>query len=220
MDENQINKPKELKVILLGDSGVGKTNLINTSVGKLFEEKSSSTINATSSKINYEINGQKYEVNLWDTAGQERYDSITKIFLKNSEIVLFVYDITDEKSFESLDKWIINVKEMLDNHYISAILGNKMDLFLNENVKEEDARDYAQSKGMKFQLVSAKDNPKIFSIFLRELIEELEGLSKYPERVSIKLNEETKGKKNVFAKLLFFIYYYFFLLIKYYYYHI
>ena len=188
MEEETNQTPKEIKAILLGNSGVGKTNLINTSVGKKFEEGYNITLNISFCQKSYEIDGEQYSVNLWDSAGQEAYDSITKIFLKNAKIVIFVYDITDKASFDALEKWITYAKEVINNNYVSAILGNKVDLFINESVKEEDARNYAHSKGMKFQLVSAKENPKLFSIFLKELIQELKESSENEESKSIKLN--------------------------------
>ena len=186
--DNQQNN--SMKVILLGNSGVGKTNLINTCVGQQFQEDTTVTTSGTFSQKNIKIGDETYDLNLWDTAGQEKYESITKIFLKKSEIVIFVYDITDIKSFNDLEKWIKLTEEMIDNDHICGIVGNKEDLYSIEQVKGETARKYADSKKMQFQLVSAKDNPIGFINFLVDLVIEHKGLSKPEKRETIGLNKE------------------------------
>jgi len=187
-----------MKVILLGNSGVGKTNLINTSVGQQFQEDTSVTTSGSFSQKNIKIGDEEFSLNLWDTAGQEKYESITKIFLKKSEIVIFVYDITDIRSFNDLEKWINLTEEMIDNEHICGIVGNKEDLYSVEQVKAETARKYADSKKMQFQLVSAKDNPAGFINFLKELVMEHKGLSKSERRDTIGLRKENhkNSKKN------------------------
>ena len=191
-------KNNSMKVILLGNSGVGKTNLINTCVGQQFQEDTSVTTSGTFSQKNIKIGDETYDLNLWDTAGQEKYESITKIFLKKSEIVIFVYDITDIKSFNDLEKWIKLTEEMIDNDHICGIVGNKEDLYSIEQVKGEIARKYADSKKMQFQLVSAKDNPAGFINFLKDLVMEHKGLSKLEKKETIGLSEENhKNSKKI-----------------------
>ena len=191
-------KNNSMKVILLGNSGVGKTNLINTCVGQQFQEDTTVTTSGTFSQKNIKIGDETYDLNLWDTAGQEKYESITKIFLKKSEIVIFVYDITDIKSFNDLEKWIKLTEEMIDNDHICGIVGNKEDLYSIEQVKGETARKYADSKKMQFQLVSAKDNPAGFINFLKDLVMEHKGLSKLEKKETIGLSEENhKNSKKI-----------------------
>ena len=198
MEKTDDQQNNSMKVILLGNSGVGKTNLINTSVGQNFQEDTSATTTGTFSQKNIKIGDEIYTLNLWDTAGQEKYESITKIFLKKSEIVIFVYDITDAKSFKDLEKWIKLTEEMIDNDHVCGIIGNKEDLFSREQVKGETAKKYADSKKMQFQLVSAKDNPAGFINFLKELVVEHKGLSKPEKRDTIGLSKENykTSKKN------------------------
>jgi Ras-related protein Rab-1A len=190
MEKENEQQNNSMKVILLGNSGVGKTNLINTSVGQDFQEDTVATTTGTFSEKNLKIGEETYSLNLWDTAGQEKYDSITKIFLKKSEIVIFVYDITDVNSFNGLEKWIKLAEEMIDNEHVCGIVGNKEDLYTKEQVKGEMARKYAESKKMQFQLVSAKDNPIGFINFLVDLVIEHKGLSKPEKRETIGLNKE------------------------------
>ena len=96
----------EYKVIFLGNSGVGKTQLINSILGNKFDSESLSTTNATFLSKYIKIKKKNYKINLWDTAGQEIYKSITSLFVKGSCIVIFVYDITDQTSYDDLEFWI------------------------------------------------------------------------------------------------------------------
>ncbi len=85
---------------------------------------------------------------------------------------------------------------MIDNQFVSGLVGNKMDLYINEQVKEDDARKFAESKEMQFQLVSAKDNPQSFQLFLKDLVEELVGVSKSQTKVSLRLSDIKVDNKN------------------------
>ena len=121
----------DIKVILLGNSGVGKTNLINRSLGNKFNEEEQTTTSASFFAKELEINNQKCVVNLWDTIGQEKFRHLTKIFFNNSKIAIFVYDITNRESFEQLPSWIKDVEEQLGPDIVKGVIGNKMDLFFN-----------------------------------------------------------------------------------------
>ena len=116
---------EDIKVILIGDSGVGKTNLINVSLGRTFNEKENSSLSASYSKKVITINNEKYVLSLWDTIGQEKLRTLSKLFFKNSKIVIYVYDITNLESFNGLESWNKDVKEMVgdDDTIIKAIVG-------------------------------------------------------------------------------------------------
>ena len=169
-DKDDIDdEEEELKVILVGEMGTGKTSLINTAIGLKFQEKlASTTTNSIVNKV-MKINGKSYSINLWDTIGQEKYRSLTKIFLKGSKIVIFVYDITNLQSFQELNYWFDCTKDIINEKIVMGIVGNKSDLFLKEEVKESDARELAKQKGFEFALTSAKD-PLIFCEFLEKLV--------------------------------------------------
>ena len=160
---------KEIKAILFGDVGVGKTNLINVSVGMAFNNSEKSTISNSFVTKKANINKQKYNIDLWDTAGQEKYYQITKIFFKGSNIIIFVYDVTSKSSFEGLSKWMDMAKETTDGQYVCGIVGNKNDLYLQAKVDENEAKALAESKGYKFKLVSAFKDPKGIQDFIDEL---------------------------------------------------
>ena len=166
-DENKI------KIILLGQSGVGKTNIINIAIGKPFNEKEGSTIASSFVEKKIKVDGAEYLLNLWDTIGQEQFRQLTKLFYSNSNIVIFVYDITNKKSFEELNYWLKDVENHLGNDFIKAIIGNKKDLFLKEEVKEEEGEEFAKNIGAKFLYFSAKnDNAKILEDFLIDSIKD------------------------------------------------
>ena len=184
----------EIKSILLGEHGVGKTNLINAAIGQNFQENTKATITCNYISKKYNINGTNYIMKIWDTAGLEKYRSLTKLFYKNSNIVIFVYDITRQKTFDELEFWTNELQKSIDNFYVKAIVGNKTDLFENEQVDEEVAKDYAKNKRSSFKLVSAKENPKDFCKFLEELlISYNKKISKEKKSNKIKLNTDNTG---------------------------
>ena len=184
---------KEIKVILVGMSGTGKTNLINAMVGKKFD---SDVISTTTSSFVHKImiiNNKKYPLEIWDTAGQERYRSLTELFIKDSDIVIFVYDITSRNSFEEIDYWVTIVKNILGESPIFWLAGNKKDLFLEEVINEEEGQGKAEEIGAFFKLTSAKTGIGI-NDFIEQLLEEF-----IKKNGTIKINnnekEENKGQR-------------------------
>ena len=135
-----------IKVILLGDSGVGKTNLINIANGGSFNENQavSSASSFCIKKLN--VNGKEYNIKLWDTVGQEKLRTLTKLFYSDSKIVIFVYDITRKVTFEEIKNyWVKDIEEKLGKDIIKGVVANKMDLFLKEEVSREKGEEYAKS---------------------------------------------------------------------------
>ena len=165
---------KNIKAILIGNAGVGKTNLINITIGKEFNENQASTLGQTFSKKKIEIDGNVYNIDLWDTIGQESLKSINKLFYKNSRIVIFVYDITNLKSFEDLESWISEVDTQIGlKNCIKGIVANKIDLFLKEEVSDEKGEQYAKSIGAKFLQISAKtSDPQAFINFITDMLKD------------------------------------------------
>ena len=186
---------KNIKAILLGCVGVGKTNLINACCGRpfLYNERSTITSNYISKVV--EVDNECYNVDLWDTAGQEKYYNVTKIFFKGAQIIIFVYDITSEQSFLGLEKWITMAEEMIEGNHICGIIGNKSDLIMDLQVNEEDCSKFAQSKRCKYKIVSALKNPKGFSDFFDELVRDLIMFRLYKTKESFCING-----KNHFVK--------------------
>ena len=162
-----------IKVILLGESSVGKTSLIKVAIGKKFNSSELTTYSANYSIKKFNYNGKEYTFNLWDTIGQEKYRALTKMFFKDSKIIILVYDITSEKSFMELEYWYNQVvNELGKEGYYLAIVGNKKDLYNQEKIKEDQGKKFAESKKAKFKLTSAKDDPLSFNSLLEQMFKE------------------------------------------------
>ena len=166
-DENKI------KVILVGQMKVGKTNLINI-VNKIdFQENTLTSSTTSISEKTIILNNNKYILNIWDTMGQEKLRELVSIFFKNSKIVIFVYDVTDEYTFTEIDNyWYPKIKSTFGDNIILGLLGNKIDLVEQEVVNEERGNKYADSIGARFGLTSAKTERNSFIIFLKSLLED------------------------------------------------
>ena len=164
----------EIKVILLGETGVGKTNLIRVATGEDFNPDSSSDVTNTYSEVETEVNNKKYKYFLWDTAGQEKYRSMNKLFINGSKIIIIVFAINSRKSFEEIDFWYKYVTDALGpGNYIIALVGNKIDLFEEEGtLKEDEISKKANELEVKFKLTSARTDSVGFTDFLNELLAE------------------------------------------------
>ena len=184
------NIENQIKVILVGESGTGKTSLINATMGLKFQEHLDSTaVNNFSSKT-INVNSKEYVLNLWDTIGQEKFRSLTRIFIKDSKIVILVYDITVMKSFNELNYWYKIIHDILGDEPVVGICGNKQDLITREQVKEQVAKKYAEEKNLPFKLTSAK-NPLSFNKFLEELVK------KYLEKCGVNVGNDNKKSKGI-----------------------
>ena len=202
--DNNININNYVKIILLGESHVGKTSLISAFNGDKFEEDIISTICFSSIKKDITINNIKYKIEIWDTAGQERYRSVNQLFIKGSQIVIFVYDITNKDSFSKLSFWVNYVRDLLSIDVVYGVVGNKMDLFEkyeNEKLVDgEEGRNFAEKIGALFTETSCKENPKVFCWFIKELICKFIDNRKETEndwsRISLVSDFHKKKKKN------------------------
>ena len=200
MKQNENADYIEIKTILLGEQAVGKTSLIKSTIGVDFKEDPNPTLVSTYVEKHYNINGIKYLMKIWDTVGMEKYRSFTKIFYKNSNIIIFVYDITRQKTFDELEYWINEVQNNIENFHVKAIVGNKTDLLDFEQVNEEAARDYAKSKKSCFKLVSAKEYPKNFSLFMVEMLKLYIKTKKgklEENNAKVVLNSKNNNKKSI-----------------------
>lgn len=163
-------KNKRIKIILLGEAGVGKTNLINVFFNKKFNSLSDSTASPEFSQKKIKIGNNTYTLDVWDTAGQEKFSSITKIFVKGAHIVIFVYDITKEETFQRLPFWVKTVDELLWENSIFGLAANKIDLYAKEKVTKEQGKKYAEDIDAVFCETSAKEDAKGFNDFILTLV--------------------------------------------------
>ena len=181
----------EIKIILLGDMYVGKTSIISRYVEDSFSENimSSSAMSYTQKDI--VIDKQKIQLNIWDTVGQEKYRALSKLFFQDTKIVILVYSIKSLESFKGLDYWYNLYKETIGNEVILGIIGNKSDLYLEQEVEESQGEEYAKNHGGIFQLVSAKNNRVGIDEFIKKLVNEyLKKFGIIKNNKKIKLGEE------------------------------
>ena len=190
------NYSNTLKLILLGDTGVGKSSLISVSVGNQFSNTVPSTVASSFVPKKFYKGNRQYILNIWDTAGQEKFRAMTKLFVKNTKIVIFVYAINNKSSFESLKFWVSIVKEALGDEPILALVGNKSDLYVNEQISEKIGSNYAKEIGAKFTLASAKCNAKGFINFLEQLLDEYLQIKGINLTTSFEIKKEKHKKKN------------------------
>lgn len=156
-----------VKVILIGDSGVGKTNIMSKFLKNQFMEESKATIGVEFGSKLFNHEGHKIKAQIWDTAGQEKYRSLTQIFYKDATIAILVYDITSERSFEEMENyWYKQIKEFAPPNIIIGIAGNKFDLFNDEKIPEEKAKEFAKEVGGIFRYTSAKESVGIQELFV------------------------------------------------------
>ena len=165
MEENDI------KIILLGETGVGKTNLIAVFLGAKFNENTLSTMACYSYSGKYQHKKKSYNYAIWDTAGQEKYRALNKMFVRDAQIIILVYSIIDRSSFKELDYWLQYAKENKgDDDYILGLVANKSDLYDEETVTEEEGIKFASDNKIKFAKTSALQNSINFTSFVNELI--------------------------------------------------
>ena len=147
------------KVVLLGESGVGKTSIISRFINGTFEESLMSTNGASYVSRNLtfpEYQNRMIRFEIWDTAGQEQYRALNKIFYKDAGICILVYDITNIKSFNSLkDYWYDQIYDTCSKQVVLGLVANKSDLYENEKVSEDIARNFANEINAIFMYTSA-----------------------------------------------------------------
>lgn len=154
------------KVILIGDSGVGKTNILSRYIYNEFKSDSKSTIGVEFTSKRIKINNTSIKVQIWDTAGHERYRAITNTYYKGSNGCFIVYDITNMQSFENIDKWYTDIEKTANDAISIVIVGNKCDLENERKVPIEMGKEKAKELGACFFETSALSNINIENIFI------------------------------------------------------
>ena len=189
----------EVKIIFIGESSVGKTSLIRQFIDHYFTEKRLATIGHDI--LQKEINlseDKKIILTIWDTCGQEQYRTINQLFVKNAKLVLFVYDITKKKSFEELKNfWYEFVTSILGKNIIFGIAANKSDLYPNEEVNINDAKNFALKIDAILKETSAKNFESINSLIhdmVFKFIEKIEKDSNLEENNNIVIENNKKNK--------------------------
>jgi small GTP-binding protein len=163
-----MNEPESIKVVLVGESGVGKTSIISQFTTKKFDPHRETSLSAQfiSKTVNFQDLGKEIKFDIWDTVGQEKYRSLAKIFYKDAKVIVFVYDITTEYSFNELKNyWYEETKSNTDGNPILAVVGNKIDLYKDQKVSNNDGKEFADKIGAIFQTTSAQSDSGISTLF-------------------------------------------------------
>ena len=188
---------KDVKVILLGETGVGKTSIINRFINNKFEEKNEiETLGPTFLKKDIKKGNIIYKLQIWDSVGQEKYDSITKLFIKGSNIVLLVYSIDSRESFERLNQWYSSITNILDiTKYKLGIVASKSDLRNEEVVSDEEGKELAKNMCATFRPVSSKENNNSVNLLFDIMIDELSKINFESRTESYVLSKKNLKKK-------------------------
>jgi Ras-related protein Rab-1A len=193
--ENRIT----LKILLIGDSMVGKTCLLLNYVDHVFPDEHIATIGVEYKDKYITRDNYNIRLQLWDTAGQERFNSITKNIYRGANGVLFVYDITNRQSFNSVKKWIKDT-ESFDEEIKGIILGNKIDLEDDRKVDKDELEEFGKERQMKVMEISAKSNINVnecFDLIVDELLDkktEDEIMERYSRKKKCDLSISSKQK--------------------------
>ena len=168
------NNLHPIKIILLGDTGVGKSSIIKRYYEDTFDDNLSTTFVSSYLEKTITVKGQKAKLELWDTAGQEEFRSITKLFVKNSKVIILVYDVTNRPSFECLNFWYDFIQREIGKDVVLGLAGNKTDLILEDEFKEEvtseEGKKYAEKIQANFSLISAKESGKEISDLFEQCV--------------------------------------------------
>ena len=183
------------KVVLLGESGVGKTCIISQFISGVFDPDTVTSLSAQylTKSIDFKEYNKSIKFEIWDTAGQERFRSLAKIFYKDARVICLVYDITNKKSFQELkDFWYEKQTKLnVEGDPIFAVVGNKYDLYEIRQI-EDEGKNFAKSIGAIFQYTSAKNSSGIKELF-----------NKIGEKIfnpNIDFNEQEDKDKELYEK--------------------
>jgi small GTP-binding protein len=158
------NYDRLYKLILIGDSGVGKSNILSKYVNNEFFHESKSTIGVEFCTKTLIVNNINVKIQIWDTAGQERFRSITRAYYKGSIGVIVVYDVTSKDSFNNIERWIIELEQNIDSRTAILLVGNKCDL-PNREVSYDEGQNYANNNNFMFIETSALNGDGINDMF-------------------------------------------------------
>ena len=157
-----------IKVVLIGESGAGKTSIIQQYAYKMFDPDCATSISSQyiSKVITFPDRNKSVRLEIWDTAGQERYRSMAKLFYKDAKIIIFVYDVSSKISYDELiNFWIPEVNNNCLKDCKFALVANKSDLYEIECVSPEEGNNLAEKMGAIFQKTSAKSGAGIDNLF-------------------------------------------------------
>ena len=199
----------KLKLIVVGNQGTGKSCILNRFVNETFEENYQATIGLDFQSKNITIHDQDVRLIIYDTAGQEKFRSLIPMYIREAQIILLVYDISDKDSFDAMPNWIQEVKEVLNKEVVFALIGNKMDLESQRKISYEEGKKLAEKNNFVFQEVSAKTGKNFENLFEVQIFEtvynkfrkEFEKREEGMEQPNFETNDNTNDTNDKKVKL-------------------
>ena len=183
------------KVLLLGDSTVGKTCILLKYTDKVFQDIHMMTIG-----LDYRLkamklkNGKDVKLQIWDTAGQDRFRSITKNFYRGSHGIILIYDVTSLKTFENIKSWVTQIHEEISDKVVIYLVGNKVDKEEERKVSTAEGKKLADELGLPFIETSAKTGDNIENLF-SDMIEDLDKEFGNIQKKQKNLSYKAKGRR-------------------------
>ena len=185
------------KILLLGDSSVGKTCFFMRYIENTFQEIHMSTIGLESKIKTVDLDdGRTVKIQLWDTAGQERFHTITKNYYKTAHAIILIFDVTEKATYQNVKNWVEQIREEVSSKVVTVLVGNKIDDVENRKINKEEGEEMAKECGISYFECSAKTGENIDPIFndlIKKTIENYKVLED-----ATKLDSKKKSKKKRF----------------------
>ena len=191
------------KVLLLGNSDVGKSSLILRYVDQVWSDTFVPTIGVDFKVKTLELQNKQIKMQIWDTAGQERFRNVISSYFRGAHGILLIYDVTNRDSFKNLESWLIEIEKNASENVLKILIGNKNDLVDDKEIKTEEGQAFANRNGMQFIETSAKENTNVTEAFecLAKLMMEFNSEKKAPttkndkKALSASAGKDLKTKK-------------------------
>ena len=202
----------KLKLIVVGNQSTGKSCILNRFVNETFEENYQATIGLDFQSKNITIHDQDVRLILYDTAGQEKFRSLIPMYIREAQIILFIYDVSDKESFDSIPRWIQDVLDVKNTDPVLVLIGNKIDLEKERKVTYEEGKRFAEQNNYIFQEVSAKTGKNFDTLFEVQIYESIynkfknefdkrEKIGYEDDHVNYEINEYTNKNNDNKVKL-------------------
>ena len=162
------------KIILIGDSSVGKTNIMNKYLKNQFKEDSRATVGVEFGSKQFVIDNRKIKAQIWDTAGQERYRAVTSAYYKGAKGAFIVYDVTRKETLDSVNRWISDILTTCDKNLTIILIGNKSDLEDQRQISKQQGEEKAKTYQLAFletSALSGENLEKAFNMLINEIYE-------------------------------------------------
>ena len=198
--EGKENEIYTYRILILGNSTVGKTSFLVRFCDGKFEEDAITTVGVDCKKKFIKRNNKNIKLNIIDTAGQERFRAIAKNMFKNADGIILMYDVTNEQSYNEIKEWISSLKEVLDLEKIAIVIaGNKIDLKSERVIKEDRRKNLEEKQKIKVIETSAKENTNVDEVFI-EIVDKLQklGIGEVQHSLSPSYeDEDDQGNKSI-----------------------